>query len=158
MIEYGCSYGHNKRCKGVIKDLILFLDAARVHEPSGITHDLTSRFIQSLVGLAPVTVSHRISVLRNYYRFLYLNEYINLPLSERLPNAAAPQRTKLPTVWSEEDIEKILKAVDFANPCGKRDYAMVLLAARLGLRVGDIMSLSLSDIHWSNREIPNYTE
>lgn len=153
MIEYGCSYTHNKRCKSVIKDLILFLDASSVHEPQGITVELTSRFISSMVGIAPVTVSNRVSVLRRYYRFLYLHQYIDKPLAERLPHTSPPQRTKLPTVWTEKQIQNVINAVDLANPCGKRDYAMVLLAARLGLRVGDIMMLKLSDIDWDRKQI-----
>ena len=66
-----------------------------------------------------------------------------------------PQRlsTKLPTVWSEEQIEQLINSVDITTPIGKRDYAMILLGARLGLRIGDILSLTLNDIDWSKKLI-----
>jgi len=60
---------------------------------------------------------------------------------------------KLPTVWTEDEIESLVNAVDMTNPIGKRDYAMILLGARLGLRFGDIRNLKLDDIDWSNKQI-----
>ena len=153
MVEYGVSYGHIKQCRSTLKDLILALDASGIHSPCTITLNAVTRFINSLVGLAPITISSRVSVLRRYFRFLFLEEYIKEPVSERLPHTFAAGRTKLPTVWTEEQVENVINAVDLASPCGKRDYAMVLLAARLGLRVGDIMSLKLSGIDWERNQV-----
>ena len=62
-------------------------------------------------------------------------------------------RKSLPTVWSAEEIEKILKAVDRCNPSGKRDYAIILLVARLGLRIGNVRDLKLYDINWQTNQI-----
>lgn len=47
----------------------------------------------------------------------------------------------------------ILDAIDFGNPCGKRNYAIVLLLARCGLRAGDIADLRFSDIDWETQTI-----
>jgi site-specific recombinase XerD len=152
-VEYGCSYEHVKHCRSVIKDLILFLDIAEVHTPNGMTSELISRFIQSLVGLAPVTIAGRVSVLRQYFRYLYFNRHVNHPIEMYLPHALQRIRTKLPTVWTEEEIERLVHAVDTTNPIGKRDYAMIMLGARLGLRFGDIRNIKLNDIDWNNKQI-----
>jgi integrase len=47
-------------------------------------------------------------------------------------------------------VTKLLDAVDRSSPKGKRDYAILLLAARLGLRLGDIKNLKLDDLHWAS--------
>jgi site-specific recombinase XerD len=150
-VEYGCSHYQYERCKAIIKDLILFLDSASVHDLNGITSELISRFVATMVGLAPVTIAERISALRQYFKYAYLNGYSDKPIAVYLPHPPQRARTKLPTVWTEEQIESLINAVDTTTPVGKRDYAIILLGARLGLRIGDILSLTLRDIDWNNK-------
>ena len=152
-MEYGHSHGYVKHCQNVIKDLILFLDASGVHTLSGITSGLISRFVQTLVGLEPVTIVGRLSALRQYFRYSYLNKYVDFPIEIYILHAPQRTRSKLPLVLSEEEIENLIGAVDFTNPIGKRDHAMILLGARLGLRIGDIRNLKLKNIDWSNKLI-----
>lgn len=148
-VEYGVSYGYIRNARMVIKDLILFLDAEGIHSPGTVCYIHVERFIGTLVGWATATVRSRISVIRGYFRFLFLNGYIQEPVAEKIPSGLTPRgRTKLPTVWSEEEIDRLIKGVDLASPNGKRNYAMLLIAARLGLRIGDIRDLQLSDIDW----------
>lgn len=148
-VEYGVSYGYVRHSRMVIKDLILFLDALEVHTPQQVRYIHVEQFIGSLVGWSTSTVRDRISMVRNYFRFLFLDGYIQEPIAEKIPSGLTPRgRKKLPTVWSEEDIRRLLESMDLTNPNGKRNYAMLLLAARLGLRIGDIRDLQLSDIDW----------
>lgn len=152
-VEYGCSHWQFERCRAVIKDLILFLDSACVHTLNDVTSELISRFIATMVGLAPVTVAERISALRQYFKYAYLNEYTNKPIAKYLPHPPQRLRTKLPTVWTEEQIENLVNAVDTTTPIGKRDYAITLLGARLGVRIGDILNLTINDIDWDTKQI-----
>lgn len=55
---------------------------------------------------------------------------------------------KIPSVYTPEEVERIIAAPDRSHPQGKRDYAMVLLAARYGLRVSDIIGLRFTNIDW----------
>lgn len=152
-VEYGCSHWQMERCKSVIKDLILLLDSANVHNLNVITSDLISRFVDTMVGLAPVTIAERVSALRQYFKYAYLNEYVDKAIAIYLPHPPQRARTKLPTVWTEEQVESLIEAVDTSTPIGKRDYAIILIAARLGLRIGDILNLTLSDIDWNRKLI-----
>ncbi len=152
-IEYGHSRGYYCHCKNTIKDLILFLDSADVHELDGITPGHISRYVSTLVGLAPVTIAERLSVLRQYFKYAYFHGYAKKPLETYIPRAPQRIRTKLPTVWSEEEIERLIDAVDTTTPIGKRDYAIILLAARLGIRIGDILQLKPNDIDWGRKTI-----
>lgn len=58
-----------------------------------------------------------------------------------------------PTVWGPDEIKKITDSADRVSPSGKRSYAMVMLASRLGLRIGDIRNLKLRDIDWNKKQI-----
>jgi len=72
---------------------------------------------------------------------------------EQVPKVRLRQDARIPSVWRKEDVEALLATVDRGSPVGKRDYAILLLAARLGLRVGDIRDLRLDDINWEKSQI-----
>ncbi|MFI3173367.1 MAG: site-specific integrase [Eubacteriales bacterium] len=152
-VEYQCSASYVRRVNAVVPELILLLDSANVHNLNGITPELISRYINSLVGIAPVTIAGKISILRQYFKYAYLNGFVEYPIEYYLPHAPQRTHTKLPTIWTEEQIESLITAIDTTNPVGKRDYAMMLVGARLGLRIGDITNLKFSDIDWDKKEI-----
>jgi integrase/recombinase XerD len=63
------------------------------------------------------------------------------------------KQPKIPSVYSREEVERLITAIDRNNAMGKRDFAMVLLAARYGLRGSDIMGLRHSNFDWPNNRI-----
>lgn len=153
LADTGLSYGYVANSRKVIKDLIQFLDADGVHEPADIRVEHNDRFIQSYYWLSPKGIETKLCMLRRYYRYLYIKQYIILPLAERLPHASIQGRMKFPTIWNPEQIEKIKTAADRTSPSGKRSFAMIMLSAELGLRIGDIRNLKLQDINWNKRQI-----
>ena len=58
------------------------------------------------------------------------------------------RQARVPSVWDPGDVARILDAVDRGNPGGKRDYAIILLVTRLGLRGIDVKRLEFSDFDW----------
>ena len=120
-VEYGVCYGYVKHCRTILKDLILFFDAIGIHAPEEVSYTHLERFINSLVGWSASTVRSRISLVRMYFRFLFLNGDIKEPIAEKLPGGLTPRgRTKLPTVWQEDEIDKLLGSIDLTNPNGKK--------------------------------------
>ena len=65
-----------------------------------------------------------------------------------LPHIRVTRDATIPSVWDPELVVRLLKVVDRTSPVGKRDYAILLLACRLGLRLGDIRTLKLDDLNW----------
>ena len=63
------------------------------------------------------------------------------------------KQTRIPSVWDPADVAKILDAIDRGNPCGKRDYAIILLVTRLGLRSIDVKRLEFSDLDWPGNRL-----
>ena len=113
-------------------------------EPAHITSFLVATANQSVKNLKSILCN-----LRMLFRYLYLNEHNAIDLSLFLPKSnVLLKRRRIPTTWTREDVEKILSCVDIANPVGKRDYAIILLVARLGVRVSDVIRLKFDDIKW----------
>jgi len=60
---------------------------------------------------------------------------------------------KIPSVYTQEEVGSMIKAIDRGHPQGKRDYAMVLLAARYGLRISDIIGMRFCNLDWEQNRI-----
>jgi integrase len=94
-----------------------------------------------------------VSDLRSFLRFLCMQGLLPEDLGTQVPRVRVARDGRLPSIWSSADLEALLAAVDRGSPKGKRDYAILLLACRLGLRVGDIVGLRLEHINWREDRI-----
>src|SRR6202007_2110989 len=74
-------------------------------------------------------------------------------LSAELPKIRVPRDATIPSVWDQELLVRLLRAVDRSSAKGKRDYVILLLACRLGMRAGDIRTLKLDNLHWAESTI-----
>lgn len=89
---------------------------------------------------------------RVFLGFLYENKYTDADLKAAVPKLAAPWR-KFYEGFTDAEIIELLNSVDQDTSIGKRDYAIMVLAAQTGLRAVDIANLNRSDIDWRNKEI-----
>jgi site-specific recombinase XerD len=90
------------------------------------------------------------SALRSFCRFLCASGRHSRDLSSALPPISGHHREDLPTYLSPAQLSKLLKVFDRRTLLGKRDYAIVLCLARLGLRAGEAARLSVDDVDWRN--------
>ena len=95
------------------------------------------------VGIACLKISSRwyLSHIRTFLRYAYQSGNTDRDYSGIVPLFKIPQ--PYPSVYTAEEIQKIENSVDQSSPHGKRDYAALLLATRLGIRSGDISSMTL---------------
>ena len=136
--------------------LQLFSDylAAHQRDLKTVTAGELSAFVATLLSYHPQTVGGIVSTLRMFLQFLHTTGYHFEDLSTKLPRLPSAGRyQRIPSVWPTDAIPRMLAAVDRGNPIGRRDYAILLLAARLGMRVGDIKALTISAFHWDTRTI-----
>jgi site-specific recombinase XerD len=91
--------------------------------------------------------------LRSFFRFLYQYGKTDRDLSACVPTVRKWSQATVPACLSPEEVEQALDVPDRSVAQGRRDYAMLLLLARLGLRAGEIIALELGDIHWRTAEI-----
>lgn len=90
---------------------------------------------------------------RLFCRFLYEKKYIERNVEYVIGRNNFPQREKLPSVYDPEEIKRIEGAVGQSSHVGKRDYAMLLLTTRLGLRSSDIAGLRFENLDWDKNMI-----
>lgn len=110
-------------------------------------------FINSLGFYSKGTIHCMLPPLRSFLKYLYGNHYTSIDYSYLIPKSSYKKEAHLPTTYDKDEIEQLIQAVDRANPKGKRDIAMILLAARLGLRASDICNLKFEDINWETSTI-----
>jgi len=86
--------------------------------------------------------------IKAMFRVLFIQGILPTSLHEQLPRLARSRDAELSTVWLPAETEATLAAVDRSTAIGKRNYAVLLLAMRLGLRGCDIRNLRIDDLRW----------
>ena len=91
--------------------------------------------------------------MRSFLRFASADGLVDGACLETVPAARSARQARIPSVWDPGEVTRILDAIDRDNPCGKRDYAIILLIARLGLRGVDIRRLEFADFDWAGNRL-----
>ena len=93
------------------------------------------------------------TALRSFFRFLFLSGHVPVDLSLSVPRVCKFRQSTPPAFLAPEEVTRALASMDRSTSRGCRDYAILLLLARLGLRAGEIVSLELEDVCWRTAEI-----
>ena len=136
-----------------IKRFYDFLGSRNIPGIKELSAQTISDYLVSLSGLSPVDISHHLTTLRNYFRYLYRQGYCNQDWSSSVPTIRRPKVLRLPTLWEEDEIKRILSVIDRGSPVGKRNYAIILTVVQLGLRISDVSGLRLDSFNWERKEI-----
>ena len=132
---------------------LYFLKERDIPSSSAITPEIITEFLSGYASNKPRYVSTVLYVLRNFLTFIHVSGFISTDLAISLPHVRILRNAFIPHSWNTEDVKKLLASIDRGFPKGKRDYAILLVVTRLGLRVSDIRSLELSSLNWSRRTI-----
>lgn len=93
------------------------------------------------------------TALRSFLRFLFVRGQTETDLSLAVPMVRQWRLASVPRHLPTEEVELVLRACDRSTPTGRRDHAVLLLLARLGLRANEIVTLELDDVRWREAEI-----
>ncbi len=110
-------------------------------------------FVATLTGYQVKTVEQKLCALRSFLRFASGEGLVDAAVAEAVPAVRSSKQAGVPSVWDPGEVTRILDAIDRGNPCGKRDYAIVLLIARLGLRCIDVKRLEFGDFDWPGNRL-----
>lgn len=110
-------------------------------------------FMSSLSCYEKPTVNHTMRAVRYYLKYCHENGFMDEEMFSKLPNPYYNRQSRLPSSYSAKEVKTLLESIDLGNPCGIRDYAIILLIARLGLRSSDVANLRFSNIDWENEVI-----
>jgi integrase/recombinase XerD len=121
---------------------------------SRITSTDIVSFLQHLTARTPPLRDKTLSShLRNFFRYLFKAAKTTANLALGIPSVAQRYGTRLPRHLTTEQVEMLVKAVCTDTAGGRRNYAMVLLLARLGLRAPEVIAMQLDDIDWRSGEV-----
>lgn len=115
---------------------------------SSITKDNILGYWKTREIRSKTTQEYDCYFLRKFLDYLYENSYTQIDNSVFVPYIKGNRKGRLPSYYTTEEITTLLSSVERSNPVGKRDYALLLIAIRYGMRIGDIRNLKLSDINW----------
>ncbi len=130
------------RVRGEVLDLV------------GITAvDVIGFVLSACPGRAIGSVKLIVCSLRSLLRWLHLTGQVRVSLASAVPSVAGWRLSGLPKGIEPHELRRLLAACDRRTRTGRRDYAALLLLARLGLRAGEVAGLQLDDIDWRRGEI-----
>ena len=125
-----------------------------VHSVENLTGtDIVAFLLQESDRLSVGSVKGRVAELRSLLKFLYLQGLTPRPLATVVPPVAGWRDTGVPKAIPAADVQLLLGGCDRSHPTGVRDFAMLMLVARLGLRSAEVARLELGDIDWRAGQI-----
>jgi site-specific recombinase XerD len=115
--------------------------------------DVTGFVLSTVHTMSPSRAKLLVGALRSFFRFLLCRGEIATDLTGAVPSVADWRLSSVPKGIDPRDVRRLLKSCDRRSPTGRRDYAVLLLLARLGLRGGEVAALTLDDIDWEAGEL-----
>ena len=142
-----------KNANNYINTLISFCQKKKIkYITSNVIHD----YVLSLDDKQKSTKDKYLKSFRLFFRYLYEYKKIEYNIEKIIPKTKYLAKSKIPFGWSNADINKLLNVIDHNTDIGKRDYAILLIIIRLGLRAGDVIRLTLDNFDWNNDQIKFY--
>ena len=139
--------------KKISKTFIDYLQQRKVESIKDVTIDVCNSYLKTLAGFSFKTIEQQVCGIRHFLRFLYSSNLIINDYAEKIHMPTVSKNAKIPSTWKLDELKAILSVIDRNSPIGKRDYAMILLACVLGLRVGDIKLLRFENFNWEAKQI-----
>ena len=115
--------------------------------------DATKFLLAECARVSTGSAKGRVAELRALFRFLYLRGMTSRNLAEAVPPVAGWRDTSVPRGMTAAEMERLLASCDRSRPAGTRDFAILMLLARLGLRSAEVACLDLDDLDWRAGEI-----
>jgi site-specific recombinase XerD len=123
-------------------------------DPQAITvEDVTRHVSEQIPAGSPASAQLHASTLRSFLRFLWQTGQTTRDLTAAIPPVRRWRLVDVPKYLTPDDVQRVLDACRRTSAVGRRDYAILLLLARLGLRGGEVVRLELDDIDWHAGEL-----
>jgi integrase/recombinase XerD len=130
-----------------------YLVSQGIYDCRNINLSIIHSYIKTLAGYTYKTVEQNICSVRAFLRYLLEQDILKIDLAAKTPMVQARKQARIPSVWTKEELHALIGAIDRGSPKGKRDYAIILLACMLGLRVTDIKNLTFDCFHWQEKKL-----
>ena len=135
-----------------IRQFLAYLDRIGRDALGTVTLDDVRGFMVEMAPKRPAGIGNLVWSLKRFFAFLNAAGISDVRIDGLLAHAA-PRRVRALPCFTHEETGLLLEGIETETPCGKRDYAMVLLAVSTGLRCCDVVALRLDEIDWRRDEI-----
>ena len=117
--------------------------------PEGLSAaDVTAFMVRTACGRSPNETRYTATALRSLLRFMHVRGLAPGPLADAVPHVSRRGRTGRRTAATAQAVAAMLAGCDRSRPAGRRDYAIIMLLPRPGLRAGEAAGLDLDDLDW----------
>ncbi len=138
--------------ESIIRRFVIFISDKGLSDLSAITPIQVRDFMLKISSDRPKSMDDVVDALRKFFR--YLDERIGINSSIYIILTAPRSRDhRIKPCMKTNEVSQMLLKIDRAVPKGKRDFAVLTLAATTGLRAGDLANLKLTDVVWRKREL-----
>ncbi len=139
-------------------EFMMYCEKQGISRIADIDLVLLLHFINQYDASKKTVVIITITTLRGFIKYLFEENYLDIDYSEKIPRHKIVQQPKLPSNYTKEEVKHLIASGDRASSTGKRNYVIILIAARLGLRASDISRLKFEHLNWENNTIviPQY--
>ena len=135
-----------------VKHFLCYLYRNGMHDLYALTDAVVWDFVHLIKPRYPACMGRVLRALKKFLSHLQAHNIVKLDVERFLVAPAAPRKKILPCL-SADEIFNIFSVINCKSAKGIRDYAVFLLALRLGLRASDIVNMKMSDIDWRNNSI-----
>ena len=132
---------------------LCYLHTIKVSSAKEINQLHILQFIKTLNPKFSTLTHLTLQSVRGFFKYAYEQKLLDKDLSAIVPKSNFKKQPKLPSTYSVAEIEKMIASIDRGDANGKRNYAIVLLAVRLGLRASDIANLKFDNLLWEKSMI-----
>jgi integrase/recombinase XerD len=152
--ERGLTAGTARGYMDFVRPFVVSRVRGDVLELAGIaTADVIGFVLSACPGRAVGSAKLIVCALRSLLRWLHLTGQIPASLTGAVPSVAGWRLSSLPKGLEWGELRRLLASCDRRTSTGRRDYAVMLLLSRLGLRAGEVARLGLDDIDWRHGEV-----
>lgn len=143
--------------KHCLNQIFEYWESAGLKNPKDITPKSVYNFLESRTYYSVTTKERYQYILRDLIKYLHENNLCKSELLKLFPIISVHSKNAYPSYFTPQEISRVLQCVNTDTSTGKRDYLVLLLAAQLGMRVGDICALKIENLNFKKRLI-EYTQ
>ncbi|MBI4322005.1 MAG: tyrosine-type recombinase/integrase [Chloroflexi bacterium] len=115
--------------------------------------DVSNYLLRHARSGSPKVARLMVTALRSFFRFLFLHGQTESDLAGAVPTVPEWRLAELPKYLASEEVERVVRACERDGSVARRDRAIILLLARLGLRASEVIDLEIDDVDWRAGEL-----
>ena len=152
-IGLGLSKSGERQYKRGLQHFFDYCEENNIDSIGAINLATILQYLNSLDVNKRLSVYTALWTLRGFMKYVYELGSTEVDYSKKIPKYKSVSQPQLPSTYTKEEIEKLTNSIDRSSPVGKRNYAIVVLASRLGMRASDIANLQFSHIDWNDNQL-----